>query len=203
MTVSEDHRGSRGLVDPSEVSHARATIIADLCTVISTSGCHRARPCRGLPTALAHLPDPRARRGVRHRLPVVVSAAVCAVVAGYRSYTAIARDMKQLEAVVADNPTGEIVQETAMRLLRKAGFDALERYRSFAAPWTVECQRCAATLRVRLSDVVLQRATCMDCPEVNERVRKAWADLLENSAGALSRQEVTPAVTGPFSEGRR
>ncbi|MET7780381.1 hypothetical protein ABZU94_34930 [Streptomyces mirabilis] len=101
-----------------------------------------------------------------------------------------ARDMKQLEAVVADSPTGEIVQETAMRLLRKAGFDALERYRSFDAPWTVECQRCAATLRVRLSDVVLQRATCMDCPEVNERVRKAWADLLENSAGALSRQEV-------------
>src|SRR3954471_2069478 len=44
----------------------------------------------GLPAALAHLPDPRARRGVRHRLPVVVSAAVCAVVAGYRSYAAIA-----------------------------------------------------------------------------------------------------------------
>jgi hypothetical protein len=34
----------------------------------------------GLPAALAHRPDPRARRGVRHRLPVVVSAAVCAVV---------------------------------------------------------------------------------------------------------------------------
>jgi predicted transposase YbfD/YdcC len=44
----------------------------------------------GLPAALAWLPDPRARRGVRHRLTVVVSAAVCAVVAGYRSYTAIA-----------------------------------------------------------------------------------------------------------------
>src|SRR3954453_22391547 len=44
----------------------------------------------GLPAALAHLPDPRARRGVRHRLPVVVSAAVCAVIAGYRSYAAIA-----------------------------------------------------------------------------------------------------------------
>lgn len=29
------------------------------------------------------------RRGVRHRLPVVVSAAVCAVADGYRSYTAI------------------------------------------------------------------------------------------------------------------
>ena len=44
----------------------------------------------GLPTALACLPDPRARRGVRHQLTVVVTAAVCAVVAGYRSYTAIA-----------------------------------------------------------------------------------------------------------------
>jgi predicted transposase YbfD/YdcC len=43
----------------------------------------------GLPEALAGLPDPRARRGVRHRLTVVVTAAVCAVVAGYRSYTAI------------------------------------------------------------------------------------------------------------------
>lgn len=39
----------------------------------------------GLPVALTGLPDPRARRGVRHRLTVVVTAAVCAVVAGYRS----------------------------------------------------------------------------------------------------------------------
>jgi predicted transposase YbfD/YdcC len=44
----------------------------------------------GLLAALADLPDPRARRGVRHRLPVVVTAALCAVVAGYRSYAAIA-----------------------------------------------------------------------------------------------------------------
>ena len=52
----------------------------------------------GLPAALAGLPDPRARRGVRHRLTVVVTAAVCAVVAGYRSYTAIAE-------WIADVPT--------------------------------------------------------------------------------------------------
>ena len=44
----------------------------------------------GLSLTLAGLPDPRARRGVRHRLTVVVVAAVCAVVAGCRSYTAIA-----------------------------------------------------------------------------------------------------------------
>src|SRR3954471_9331790 len=55
----------------------------------------------GLPAALAHLPDPRARRGVRHRLPVVVSAAVGAVVAGYRSYTAIAEWVDDVPATTA------------------------------------------------------------------------------------------------------
>ena len=55
----------------------------------------------GLPAALARLPDPRARRGVRHRLPVVVSAAVCAVVAGYRSYTAIAEWVDDIPARTA------------------------------------------------------------------------------------------------------
>ena len=44
----------------------------------------------GLPAALSDLRDPRSRRGVRHHLTVVVTAAVCAVVAGYRSYAAIA-----------------------------------------------------------------------------------------------------------------
>src|ERR1700753_3338132 len=55
----------------------------------------------GLPAALAHLPDPRARRGVRHRLAAVVSAAVCAVVAGYRSYMAIAEWVDDVPAAIA------------------------------------------------------------------------------------------------------
>jgi predicted transposase YbfD/YdcC len=55
----------------------------------------------GLLAALADLPDPRARRGVRHALTVVVTAAVCAVVAGYRSYTAIAEWVADLPATTA------------------------------------------------------------------------------------------------------
>src|SRR3954469_7429419 len=51
----------------------------------------------GLPAALADLPDPRARRGMRHRLTAVVTAAVGAVAAGYRSDPAIAEG-------VADRP---------------------------------------------------------------------------------------------------
>lgn len=56
----------------------------------------------GLPAALTGVPDPRARRGVRHRSTVVVTAAVCAVVAGYRSYTAIAE-------WIADVPAATVV----------------------------------------------------------------------------------------------
>ena len=39
---------------------------------------------------LAAVPDPRARRGVRHRLAGILGLALCAVLAGARSFTAIA-----------------------------------------------------------------------------------------------------------------
>jgi predicted transposase YbfD/YdcC len=39
--------------------------------------------------ALAGVPDPRARRGVRHQVSAVLALAVCAVLAGCRSFTAI------------------------------------------------------------------------------------------------------------------
>ncbi len=41
-------------------------------------------------SVLAAVADPRARRGVRHRLAVILALAVCAVLAGARSFTAIA-----------------------------------------------------------------------------------------------------------------
>ncbi|WP_258544500.1 transposase family protein [Micromonospora provocatoris] len=47
------------------------------------------------------LPDPRARRGVRYQLTVVVTAAMCAVVAGYRSYAAIAEWVVDVPAATA------------------------------------------------------------------------------------------------------
>jgi hypothetical protein len=43
-----------------------------------------------LVAALATVPDPRSRRGIRHRLVTVLALAVCAVLAGARSYVAIA-----------------------------------------------------------------------------------------------------------------
>jgi urease gamma subunit len=44
----------------------------------------------GLLAMLAKVADPRHRRGVRHRLAVILGLAVCAVLAGARSFTAIA-----------------------------------------------------------------------------------------------------------------
>lgn len=41
-------------------------------------------------TALGQLPDPRKRRGVRHPFTAILGLAVCAVLAGARSFTAIA-----------------------------------------------------------------------------------------------------------------
>ena len=41
-------------------------------------------------SVLARVPDPRKPRGVRHRLAAVLGLAVCAVMAGVRSYVAIA-----------------------------------------------------------------------------------------------------------------
>src|SRR3954471_16022861 len=77
----------------------------------------------GLPVALAGLPDPRSRRGVRHRLTVVVTAAVCAVVAGYRSYAAIGEwvaDLPDDTAGVLGIDAGRRPSEAMIRRLPQA-----------------------------------------------------------------------------------
>jgi predicted transposase YbfD/YdcC len=56
----------------------------------------------GLLGALRSITDPRCRRGVRHQLVVVLGAAVCAVLAGARSYVAIAEWAHDLPAVVRE-----------------------------------------------------------------------------------------------------
>lgn len=50
--------------------------------------------------ALAGVPDPRARRGVRHGLVSVLAIGVCAVLAGARTFTAIAEWSQDLTGVV-------------------------------------------------------------------------------------------------------
>ena len=54
-----------------------------------------------LRTALTGLVDPRGRRGVRHGLTVVLTATVCAVAAGARSFVAVAEWVADLPAELA------------------------------------------------------------------------------------------------------
>jgi hypothetical protein len=71
-----------------------------------------------LPAALAILPDPRSRRGIRHRLTVVVTAAVCAVVAGHRSYTAIAEWVADLPDAAAELLGIDAARRSAEAMIR-------------------------------------------------------------------------------------
>jgi predicted transposase YbfD/YdcC len=55
----------------------------------------------GLQAALAGMVDPRQRRGIRHGLTVVLTAAVCAVTAGARSFVAVAEWVADLPSDLA------------------------------------------------------------------------------------------------------
>jgi hypothetical protein len=98
MTRSEDHRGSLRLVDLSEVS-PRCLPLWRRCPILAP------------------------RRGVRHRLTVVLTAAVCAIVAGYRSYAAIGERVADLPddiAVMLGIDTGRRPSEAMIRRLLQA-----------------------------------------------------------------------------------
>ncbi|MFI7396551.1 helix-turn-helix domain-containing protein [Streptomyces tendae] len=99
-------------------------------------------------------------------------------------------DVIEIEAMIAAGvPGGKLYQKLAVRLLLKADLTPTEPYRAFDTPWTVRCLRCEALFRVRLSDIVMRQATCQACPAQNNRVLKAWEELLENRFGALTQEQ--------------
>lgn len=85
------------------------------------------------PTLLAALravPDPRDRRGVRHPIGVVLAIAACAVIAGARSYVAIAQWAAEAGPDgLAPLGCGRVVpcESTIRRTLQRVDGDALDR----------------------------------------------------------------------------
>src|SRR5690242_990022 len=78
---------------------------------------------------LAAVPDPRARRGVRHRLAVILGLAVCAVLADARSFTAIAEWAAGADQGTRDalGVTGVVpCESTFRRTLQNLDADALD-----------------------------------------------------------------------------
>src|SRR4249920_76628 len=78
---------------------------------------------------LARVADPRRRRGVRHRLAVILGLAVCAVLAGARSFTAIAEwaaDADE-ETLARLGVTGAVpCESTIRRVLQRLDADAFD-----------------------------------------------------------------------------
>ena len=83
----------------------------------------------GLLAVLAKMADPRHRRGVRHRLVVILGLAVCAVLAGARSFTAIAEWAADADAdtLAGLGVTGPVPSEsTFRRTLQRLDADAFD-----------------------------------------------------------------------------
>src|SRR5215469_9385489 len=79
---------------------------------------------------VAAVPDPRARRGVRHRLTAILGLAVCAVLAGARSFTAIAEWAADTDQGTRDalGITGVVpCESTFRRTLQQLDADALDK----------------------------------------------------------------------------
>jgi predicted transposase YbfD/YdcC len=95
----------------------------------------------GLLGVLARVVDPRRRRGVRYRLAVILGLALCAVVAGARSFTAIAEwaadadeQTRRMLGVTGAVPSESTFRRTLQRL-DADGFDDL------AGAWAQEATR--------------------------------------------------------------
>jgi predicted transposase YbfD/YdcC len=89
----------------------------------------------GLLAVLAMVADPRHRRGVRHRLVVILGLAVCAVLAGARSFTAIAEWAADADGetlarlgVIGTVPSESTIRRTLQRLDADAFDDLTGRW---------------------------------------------------------------------------
>jgi predicted transposase YbfD/YdcC len=71
---------------PASSSSPTSSVLGQLADLAEAAG----EDAPGLLTLLARVSDPRYRRGIRYRLVIILGLAVCAVLAGARSFTAIA-----------------------------------------------------------------------------------------------------------------
>ena len=112
---------------PAPSSSRTDPAISHLAQVIDDA----AEDAPGLLEVLGRVADPRHRRGVRHRLAVILGLAVCAVLAGARSFTAIAEWAADADAQTLTRlgVTGVVPSESTFRRtlqrLDADGFDDL------------------------------------------------------------------------------
>lgn len=110
---------------PAAPSSPIAPAVGQLLAVARALG----RDGKGVLPLLAAFPDPRARRGVRHPVAVVLGLAVCAVLAGARSFVAIAEWAADADRATSGGlgVTGVVpCESTFRRVLQSLDADALD-----------------------------------------------------------------------------
>src|SRR2546423_7579246 len=80
-----------GTVMPAVASSPITPVLRQVVDLIADGESMSAPQVASLVQVLAAVPDPRKRRGVRHRLATVLVMSVCAVLGGMRSFVAIAQ----------------------------------------------------------------------------------------------------------------
>lgn len=133
----------------------------------------------GLMQALASVPDPRRRRGIRHGLVPVLAAAACAVLAGARSYLAIA----------------EWAADCPQRLLAVLG---LARAPDLATFWRVLTRVDPAALDAAIGSWAASRAAP---PPVSTRNRRVLAVDGKTIRGARSGDARAPHLLACLEHG--
>src|SRR6266576_4838915 len=121
---------------PTPARSLRGTMPACSSSPIDPAIGHLAAPAEdagdgppGLLAVLGKVADPRHRRGVRYRLAVILGLAVCAVLAGARSFTAIAEWAADADAgtLAMLGVTGAVPSEsTFRRVLQRLDADAFD-----------------------------------------------------------------------------
>ena len=157
----------------------------------------------GLREALAEVVDPRHRRGVRHGLVVVLTAAVCAVAAGARSFVAIAEWAADLpaEAAAAVGTAQRCPSESTFR--RLPGRVDADRFDAVISRFL---QRCCAGLapvgrrRVLAIDGKALRGSRRYTADGEVSGRHLFAVIDQHSRVVLGQLAVDVAVEGKASE---
>jgi predicted transposase YbfD/YdcC len=166
-----------------------SSLISSLSAASAT--CPGQVPPSGLLATLGQVPDPRARRGVRHRLVTVVAAAVCAVVAGYRSYTAIGEWVADLPAQTAARlgiPAERRPSEAMIRRLLQA-LDP-DRLTAVIAGWLAEHRPQPAAAEGTLPAIAVDGKTIRGSSDAHTAARHVMAAADHANGAVLASTDV-------------
>jgi len=156
----------------------------------------------GLLDLLQHVPDPRRRRGIRHPVRTVVAIAVCAAVAGARSFTAIAQwaqglsgeALRRLGATRRTPPS----EPTLRRVLQSVDADALDAQ---LGPWLLRvAARPGAALSVDGKTLRGGHARGQVAPHLLSAILHQDAVVVAQAAVPATTNEIPalPALLGPL-----